>query len=293
MVRYCLFELLRFVVRMIPPRLAYAVGAFLAEATFLFSRRSKRNFQANLIHVLNYRGEETAGRAARRRIRILSRKNFRNFSYYLVDFFRFSRFTGGEIKKLVEVIGVENIETALAGGRGALGVTAHVGNWELGGMMLALSGFPVNAIALSHQNTRLNRLFVNQRALSGMSVIPVGQAVLKSLRALKKNELVLLLGDRDVTERGIAVPFFGRPVQIPRGPAGLAVRSRAAVFFGYFVRQSTHRYRAVFRPPLEIDRSACREAQEEEIIRGLVREMEECIARNLTQWYMYYQIWGE
>ncbi len=291
MFRYYLFELLRFVVHLIPPRLAYAIGAFLAEANYIFSRRSKPDLRANLVRVLDYLGEDTESRAARRRLRILIRKNFRNFSYYLVDFFRFSRFDAEKMKRLVRFEGRENVDAALAGGKGALGVTAHVGNWELGGMMLALAGYPVHAIALSHQNTRLNRLFVNQRGLTGMNVIPVGRAALRSLRALKKNELVLILGDRDVTERGVETEFFGRKVAIPRGPAGLAARSGAAVFFGYLVRESTHRYRAVFRPPLEIDRTASREEQEAQVIRGLVKEMEACIAAHLDQWYMYYPIW--
>ncbi len=291
MIRYYLFELLRFLAHLVPPRLAYGIGAFLAEATYLLSRRSKPNLRANLVRVLNYLGEETDTRQARRWIRTLARKNFRNFSYYLIDFFRFSRFDAEKMKRLVRFEGRENVDAALAGGKGALGVTAHVGNWELGGMMLALAGYPVHAIALSHQNTRLNRLFVNQRGLTGMNVIPVGRAALRSLRVLKKNQLVLILGDRDVTERGVETEFFGRKVPIPRGPAGLAARSGAAVFFGYLVRESTHRYRAVFRPPLEIDRTASREEQEVQIIRGLVREMEACIASHLDQWYMYYPVW--
>ncbi len=292
MIRYYLFELLRFVVRIFPLRLAYAIGAFLAEATYIFSWRSKRNFRANLIHVLKYTGEDTASRETRKKIRVLIRKNFRNFSYYLIDFFRFSRVSLRELRKLVEVVGTKNVESALDGGKGALGVTAHVGNWELGGMVLSLLGYPVNAIALSHQNTRLNRLFVNQRALAGIAVIPVGQAALRSLRALKKNELVLILGDRDVTERGIEVSFFGASATIPRGPATLAFRSGADIFFGYFIRQSTHRYKAVFRPLLPINRSAPREEEKERITRYLVREMEACIVENLDQWYMYYRIWG-
>jgi len=193
---------------------------------------------------------------------------------------------------LVEFSGTDNITAALQEGRGAIGVTAHLGNWELGGMVLSFLGFPVNAIALSHHNTRLNRLFVNQRALSGVNVIPVGQAALRSLRALKKNQLVLILGDRDVTERGIEVSFFGSITHIPRGPATLAVHADAGIFFGYFVRQSTHRYRAVFRPQLSVDRGLNRESREKEIIINLVKEMEECIAANLDQWYCYELIWA-
>jgi len=293
MVKYYLFQLLRFVDRMIPRRAAYALGALLAELFYLFSPRSRANFRANLLHVLRYSGEETGGREARRNVRRLVRKNFRNFAYYLVDFFRFSRFRDHHLRELVEVEGKENVDLCLERGKGAIGVTAHLGNWELGGIIFSLLGYSINAIALSHENTKLNRLFVHQRALGGVNVIPVGRAALRSLRALKKNEIVVILGDRAVTEAGMEVDFFGAPAQIPRGPASLAVRSGAEIFFGYFIRESTHKYRTVFGPPIEFDRSKSREEQIKEVIRALVKEMEGCILKNLSQWYMYYRIWPE
>lgn len=293
MVKYYLFKLLRVVVRTFPPRMAYAIGAFVAEATYLFSRRSKANFRANLLHVLKYKGEDIESRQVRKKIRKLTRKNFRNFAYYLMDFFRFSQFEADRLSDLVEIVGTENVDRVLAGGKGLIGVTAHIGNWELGGMIFSLLGYPVNAIALSHHNTKLNRLFVNQRALGGMKVIPVGRAALQSLKALRRNEVVVILGDRDVTERGVAVDFFGAPCYLPRGPAVLAVRSGASLLFGYFVRESTHRFKVTFNGPLEVDRLASPEEQEDRIIQALVKEMEKCIMENLSQWYMYYRLWPE
>lgn len=293
MLRYYLFQLLRFVDRILPRRLAYAIGAVLAELFYVFSPHSRDNFRANLLHVLKYQGEDISGGKVRKRVRRLVRKNFRNFSYYLVDFFRFSRFQVRHLRSLVEIEGKENVDRSLERGKGAIGVTAHVGNWELGGIIFSLLGYPINAIALSHDNTRLNRLFVHQRALGGVNVIPVGRAAHRSLRALKKNEIVVILGDRDVTEGGVEVDFFGAPAQIPRGPAALAARSGADIFFGYLLRESTHKYRVIFSPPLEIDRNAPHREQERKLIRALTKEMERCIAGNLSQWYMYYRIWPE
>ena len=293
MFKYYLFQLLRLVVRLIPPRAAYVIGAVLAEGFYLFSRRSKPNFNANIRHVLEYSGQETSTRKSRRKIRRIGRKNFRNFAYYLIDFFRFSHFDQKQMDRFMEVEGIRHINRILSRGKGALGVTAHLGNWELGGIVFSLLGYPVNAIALSHQNTKLNRLFVHQRALAGMKVIPVGIAALKSLRALKQNEVVVILGDRDVTERGVKVDFFGTPTLLPRGPAVLAARSGAGIFFGYVIWESTHKYQTVFRPEIERDLSASLEEQEERILMGLVKEMEDCIINHLDQWYMYYRLWPD
>jgi len=293
MLKYRLFQLLRFVARLIPPRAAYVIAAVIGEGFYLFSRRSKPNFNANLRHVLKYSGQEISSRKARRRIRRIGRKNFRNFGYYLVDFFRFSHFDQKQMDRFVEVEGIRHINRILSRGKGVVGVTAHLGNWELGGIVFSLLGYPVNAIALSHENTKINRLFVTQRALAGMKVIPVGKAVLKSLRALKRNEVVVILGDRDVTERGVEADFFGTPTLLPRGPAALAARSGAGIFFGYVVRESTHKYQTAFRPEIERDRAASLEEQEDAILKGLVKEMEDCIIAHLDQWYMYYRLWPE
>lgn len=293
MFKYHLFQLLRFVVRLIPPRAAYVIAAVLAEGFYFFSRRSKPNFNANIRHVLKYSGQEVSSRKSRRKIRMIGRKNFRNFAYYLVDFFRFSRFDQRQLDRFVEVEGLRHINRILRRGKGAVGVTAHLGNWELGGIVFSLLGYPVNAIALSHQNTKLNRLFVHQRALAGVKVIPVGKAALRSLRALKENGVVVILGDRDVTERGVKATFFGVPTFLPRGPAVLAARSGAGIFFGYVIRESTHKYQTVFRPEIERDYSASLEEQEERILKGLVKEMEDCIIAHLDQWYMYFRLWPD
>ncbi len=290
---YWLFRLLRAVDQSVSRPAAYRIGYAVADLFYAFSRRSRPNCLANILHVLHYRGEDIDDPAVRARAEEIVRRNFRNFASYLVDFFRFSRLEQADLSSLVEVEGTENVERALRRGKGAVGVTAHLGNWELGGIVLSLLGFPVNAVALSYQNTKLNRLFVNQRAIGGVKVVEVGSAALQSLRALKKNELVVILGDRDVTERGSATEFFGAPAHIPRGPAALAVRSGASLFFGYLIRTSADRYRVVFRPPVEVEGSDDPDEREARLTRALLKEMEAVIMDHLDQWYMYYRVWGE
>ena len=291
MIKYYLFRLLRAIDRLIPRRAAYLLGRVVSGVFCFLPSRTKANLRRNLKQVLSFQGRDASNRRTRKEINRLIRVNFRHFAYYLIDFFRFANLPPGQIPTMVEVTGREHIDRALTRGRGLIGVTAHVGNWELGGIVFSRLGYPINAIALSHQNTKLNRLFVHQRGLGGVKVIPVGHAAASSLRALRANEVVVLLSDRDVTEKGTQAEFFGRPAAIPRGPAVLAVHSGAAILFGYFVRHSFHRYQIIFRPLLEWDRSLPEKEQEEEIIRMLVKEMERCILRHLDQWYMFYQIW--
>ena len=291
MLRYYLFKLLRAVDRAVPRRTAYRIGYFVADLLYFFSRRSKPNCLANILHVLRFQGEDAASPSVREKAKRIVRENFRNFASYLVDFFRFSRLEAADLSSLVDVEGLENVDRVLARGKGGIAVSAHLGNWELGGIVFSLLGYPVNLVVLSYHNTKLNRLFINQRAIGGVKVIPVGEAAIKSLRALKKNEIVGILGDRDVTERGVTAELFGAPAQIPRGPAALAARSGAGIFFVHLTRISPERYRIVFRPPVAVEENLSTEEKESRIRVALLREMEEAIMKNLSQWYMYYRVW--
>ena len=47
------------------------------------------------------------------------------------------------------------------------------------------------------------------------------------MKALRDNEVVCLLSDRDLTGDGIEVEFFGERTTLPGGPATLALRSGA------------------------------------------------------------------
>jgi len=293
MIQYFLFKIMRFLVRSLRPRLAYGIGAVLAEGFYLLARANRNNLQANMRHVLAWQGEDVSSPPVRNKIRSLARKNFRNFAYYLIDFFRFSRFAREDIDSLLQLEGVKHFREFVAMGKGGIGVTAHLGNWELGGIVLGLLGFPVNAVALSHQNTRLNNLFTQQRALGGVKVIPVGRAAPMSLKALRRGEILLIVGDRDVTERGMHLEFFGRPALLPRGPAAFAVRTGAGILFGTLIRESTHRYVFTINPPIEADRSLPEAEQEEVIRRELVGQMEKAIAAHLDQWFVYYPIWPD
>ncbi len=293
MILYFLFKALRFVVRAFPPRFTYVLGAVLAEVFYLFARRNRCNLQANIRQVMRFAGEEVSSRPVRVRIRRIARKNFRNFAYYLIDFFRFSRFAREDIETLIEVKGRENLNLALRGDKGAIGVTAHLGNWELGAIVLSLLGYRVNAVVFSHANTKLNNLFVQQRALGGVKVIPVSRAAARSLQVLRRGEILLIAADRDFTGKGEKVEFFGKPAVFPRGAAAFASRTGAGIFFGSLVREGTHSYSFDLNPPIETDRSLPGPEREAAIRKELVRQMQDCIARHLDQWFVYYRIWPE
>lgn len=220
---------------------------------------------------------------------------FRHFAMYLVDFFRFSHLTKKKISRWIRLEGMEHMEEALSRGKGAIGLSAHLGNYELAAAVLSLLGFPVYAAVFVHENKRVDEFFSRQRAGVGVHVIPVrsqNQRALfqASLDALKKNGILALIGDRDFFGNGMELPFFGKQVRIPRGPAAFSVRTGAPIVPGFLVREKGS-YRFVLErpiyPPQDVDK--------EEAIRRMTQECVEVLSRYIkkypTQWYVFQEFW--
>ena len=157
--------------------------------------------------------------------------------------------------------GLDALRAALAGGKGAVLVTGHFGNWEIGGAALAARGIPLDVVAQRQANPRFDRLINDARSRLGMRVIYRGRAPKDALRGLREGRLVAFVADQDARRAGVFVPFLGRPASTFRGPAVLALRSGAPVFIGTAERAPDGRYDVRIRripdpPPGDADARA-------------------------------------
>ena len=268
---------------LLPRRFCYAVARRFAD---LYSGRSpvdRESVRRNLSAVLERDPSDEEVREV-----------FRHFGMYLVDFFRFSRLTRAKVDRWIRIEGLENMEAALRKGKGAIGVTAHLGNYELAGAVLALLGFPVYAAVFIHQNSYVDAFFSRQRARVGVRVIPVQpnnfRALFEtSLSALKQNGILALVGDRDFFDHGMELPFFGRTVKIPRGPAAFSLRTGAPIVPGFLVRENDS-YRFVLEKPIEPIEGVPREEAARRMTQAYVEVMSRTIRRYPTQWYLFQEL---
>ena len=163
------------------------------------------------------------GRALSRSVRA----TFRSYASYWLDTFRMCRLDPVALDATVEGRGLELVDRALQNGRGAVLATAHLGSWDLGGAWLAGRGYPLTAVVERLRPPRLLNWFVDVRRRLGMEVIVRGPDVWERLeQALQSNHLVVLVSDRDLGGRGVAVRFFGEETTLPRRarPVGSPVR---------------------------------------------------------------------
>jgi KDO2-lipid IV(A) lauroyltransferase len=214
-----------------------------------------------------------------------------------VDFLRFATRPAADSARLVEgVVGYSRIVEGRLRGQGVLLLTAHLGNWEVGGLMLAQIKQPIHVVLVPDifpgVESRRRRLHES----AGVTEIRVDRSfvpTLAVLRALSKNGIVAMQGDRDFDNTGIAVPFFGREAFFPRGPLRVAMASGAAVLPAFIVRMRDGRYRAIVEEPLTIETGEDRDAALFRNLERYVAILERYVREYPEQWYCFYPFWDD
>ena len=132
-----------------------------------------------------------------------------------------------------EVEGLEHLRAALAEGRGAILLAAHMGNAALLPLRLASAGWPVSVL---YKESRMMSadFFHEGLALYGVQGIAANaglRAYGQMLAALKQGRIVFLMLDQGVKhpKDGPVQRFLGKDMPMPAGPAQLARTSRAPV----------------------------------------------------------------
>ncbi|MBU1694139.1 MAG: lysophospholipid acyltransferase family protein [Verrucomicrobia bacterium] len=283
MTGYWPYRIAAFLSRALPERLAYWVGLRFADLFYRFDAHGRAAVKANLGRIFSARGVRPAEQA----LDGLARKTFQYFGKYLVDFFRFSRLTPEDIRERVSIEHWDYMEQALAMQRGVVLVSAHLGNWELGGAVIAGLGCTINAVVLPQRLEKLNQLFQGQRERRGLRVIPMGSSVFNLIRCLKKKECLALVADRDYTGTSDPVEFFGRPARMPVGPAWLSWRTGAPVLAGFLIREVDDTFLLRFYPPI----LPAQEESMEALRRRINVILEKEIAERPYQWFVFEPFW--
>ena len=148
-----------------------------------------------------------------------------------------------DICSAVAVEGEEHLRRALERGRGVIALSAHLGNFTMIGTRLAAAGYPFSVVVKQPKDERFARLIDHYRAMVGIQTIsakPRREAARQILKALRRNEVILLIAD-EFKSGGVEVEFLGRTAPAPRGPATLALRTGAAVLPTFVTRDHEDR----------------------------------------------------
>lgn len=229
-----------------------------------------------------------------RRLREAVQGAFDSYTRYYLESFRLPTMSRRRVEEGFTVEGYrEHVVAGLAAGRGVILALPHLGGWEWAGRWMADQGHRLTVIVEPLDPPELFEWFADLRSSLGMNVVPLGpKAGPAVLRALRDNEVVCLLCDRDLVGGGVEVEFFGERTTLPAGPATLALRTGAALLpTAVYFTDRTDGHHGVVRPPLMIERAGSLRDDVGRLTQSLAHELEALIRRAPDQWHLFQPNW--
>lgn len=223
-------------------------------------------------------------------IRELARRFYTTLGVTLLEFFAFHRLGDERIRALTEIENEEILHQLRDSGRGALLVSGHYGNWELMGAALAARGYPVRFLAKPQSNQRVDRVQNALRAKVGVGVIREGSAR-EMVRALRRGELIGLLGDQDAGPGGIFIDFLGRPASVFRGTAYLSWRLKCPIVTGTLRRGEDGIHRVHVEGPVMPDHDWDEETAIQRLTEAHTQPLERAIRAAPEHYYWLHRRW--
>lgn len=261
--------------------LAYC-GGFVA---FVFSPNKRRIVIDNL-------SRASGGSKSRIGMYRLGLGGYFSYARYWVESLAVGELSRRQLNSRMSFQGFEYLYQALGEGKGAIVTSPHMGNWDFGAAWLASAGFPITAVTEELEPLELFEWFVSHRISFGVRPIPASAAAFGELtKALSRNEVVALVADRDVTNSGVQLPFFGEVTSVPQGVALLSLRTGAPIIPVAIYLLPGGFHFALVTKPISFTRSALLRDDVSKLTGMLVERYESLIRADPTQWHLFQVNW--
>jgi lauroyl/myristoyl acyltransferase len=226
-------------------------------------------------------------------LRVAVGQAFDSYARYYVESFRLPSLSKKTVDRSFTVDGFHHITDALELGNGCIFALPHLGGWEWAGKWMTDQGYKLTVVVEALEPPELFEWFADLRKDLGMTVVPTGpKAGPAVLKALRENQIVCLLCDRDLDRNGVDVEFFGERTTLPAGPATLGLRVGSPILpVGCYFTSDYNGHHALVRPPLSLVRQGGLRDDVARITQNLARELEFLIRRAPEQWHLFQPNW--
>jgi KDO2-lipid IV(A) lauroyltransferase len=275
-------------VQRLPKRLVYFGAVVGGELAYLVWGRRREITKRNFAIVL--------GRPARDpEVARVARRAFRNFGKYLTEIMRFPSIGRAQLHELVKIdpVSFQHLQSARDKGRGIIFVSAHFGNFEIGGARIAQE-IPLTVVADELENTRLMDFLVANREHKNVVILPPEGATRRVLAALRRNEMVgfmMDLGPRAHELDNVQATFFGVRTAFPTIAAALARVSGAPIIVAAVTRDSDNSFNGVALRPIFVERTRQAASDLERATQAIVHALETLMRPAPDQWYIFRPMW--
>jgi phosphatidylinositol dimannoside acyltransferase len=276
-------QLLRFAVLNTPPWIEPVIIAFWS-LVFLLWGPGRRGVMRNLSAILE--GSSATGNFFR------TYRVFCNFAWTIADKVRFKEL---RIAPDWEFVGMEHFQTLQSNESGAIILTAHMGNYDLGAHLFAeLSDrqiVMVRAPENDPETRRFEEALDHRTRASALKIdfsTRASELALDLLESLRNGEIIAIQGDRVIGNiSSLPATLFGKSMRIPAGPFALSMSARVPIYPLFIVRLGRRRYRLVVSAPFHVVRTRDRDEAFARAVAEWTRELEGIVRAGWYQWFAF------
>ncbi len=278
---------------------SWARALFMAGADIAWRRQGHgvQILEGNLVRVIRTNsGDSPWDDIDGKELRTLSRAVLRSYARYYMEAFRLQVIPRQRILDGMHV-NRPNIDLTLEylkNGRGVIYALPHMGDFEQAGLWINLIGAgSFTTVAERLRPESLYERFLEFRRGLGMEVLPTtgGPHPFGVLaQRLRAGKLVCIVADRDLSDTGVEVDFFGEKALLPAGPAALAVQTGAALMpvSCWFVGDTE--WAAHVYDEIPVPRAGDRKAKVAAMTQQLATVFEQGIREHPTDWHMLQRV---
>jgi len=282
---YSLLYLLFLLARPLPRGFLLAAGRGLGTFVWKVVGFRRKVVLDNLRHAFG-------GEMDEQELRKLAHAFYRNLGMTLMEFLAFPGMKKADFIDLVEINNKEHYTRLVDEGGGALLVSGHFGNWEMMGARVAAEGQKVSFIVKEQTNSRVDRIQNDIRNRAGIGTIRAGgSSIREMIRALRRKELIGLVGDQDAGPEGYFTEFLGPQASVFRGTAYFAWKLKVPIITGFIFRQADGRHVMEVDPPFGADPDWDEETAVARLTEIHVARLEAAIRKAPEQYFWLHRRW--
>jgi KDO2-lipid IV(A) lauroyltransferase len=263
---------------------AVMLGRIIGTAAYLADTRHRRIVRQNLRFVFpDWTPEQ---------IRHTTRHVFHHLGTTFVEVCQLAASSRDDLTARVKVVGSERWRQALAGKRGLIIVSAHLGNWEVGMQYAAcFMQKPALGVAKKIRFQPLDKWVHKLRTRFGNKIIYKKGALPDMRQALRSGGVVAMLVDQSKRLEGVDVNFFGYKVPTTPAAAFLAIRCKSPVLPIFCIREADGQLTIHVDAPLNFEWSGDLHADVQTNTQLITDAVERAVRKYPEQWFWVHKRW--
>jgi lauroyl/myristoyl acyltransferase len=217
-------------------------------------------------------------------------RSMSSYMRYWCDTFRIQNWSTERIRKTVTTTNEQLLLDPMEDGRGVVVALPHSGNWDHAGAYFCSLGIPLVTVAERLKPEALFQKFLRHREAMGFEVLSLdSRSFVTLVKRAKENRLIALVADRDLSQSGIDVDFFGSNARMPAGPALLAVKAGIPLIVAHvsYSRNGIH----IDFHPVHVPTEGSESERVTQTVQRTANLFAQGIAEHPEDWHMLQRIW--